>query len=84
MDAEASERVGGAGSDRGDARAGRARARRARLACNPRSKNAETPFADVNTTHAQLVRSGTSNVDRLDRDRGQLHDVGAERGEPRP
>ena len=62
----------GAGPDRGDPHA-RERARvEARAASRPRSKNASTPFADVNTSHAYVGEIG-----ERERRRGSIAIVGS-------
>ncbi len=45
---------------------------------SPRSKNASTPLADVNTSHAKLVELREREVDGLECDRRQLDHRGAE------
>ena len=54
----------------------------ARRGARPRSKNASTPLADVNTSHAYASSVGQREVDRLERDRRQLDHLGAELLEP--
>jgi hypothetical protein len=76
------QRAGGAGADRGDARAGQ----RACVAAAGRQSLEQQPHAVGRGQADQVVAAGVqrdAGVDRLDPDRGRLQDLRAERAQPR-